>query len=53
MVFLEVQAKVSTLHAVGEVSQWLEQGLEAVAASSVVMSAHNTQATIEGLRIEL
>ena len=38
---------------IGEVSQRLEQSLEAVASGTIVVSAYNTHATIEGLSIEL
>ena len=44
-----VQVEVSMLRYIGEVSQRLEQGLQAIVLRMVVTSIGNTQATVDGL----
>ena len=46
---LAESTKATASHAVGEMSQGLEHGLEAVASGSIMASVQTTQAVVEGL----
>ena len=48
-----VHAKASTLHAIGEVSQWLELVVETITSGMVMITKWNKQAAIGGLQQEL
>ena len=50
---LQEKVEFSMSRAIGEVSRWLEQSLEAVALGTIVASACNTHATVQGLCTEL